>query len=67
MTLASKRALVTGASGALGAAIARQLARDGAHLLLQAHSRPDAVEQLAAEIRAAGSSARLPMLIPKLL
>ena len=57
MTLASKRALVTGASGALGAAIARQLARDGAHLLLQAHSRPDAVEQLAAEIRAAGSSA----------
>ncbi len=57
MTLAGKRALVTGASGALGAAIARQLARDGAHLLLQAHSRPDAVEQLAEEIRAAGGSA----------
>ncbi|WP_298231953.1 3-oxoacyl-ACP reductase FabG [uncultured Azohydromonas sp.] len=58
MTLAGKRALVTGASGALGAAIARQLARDGAHLLLQAHSRPDAVEQLAEEIRAAGGSAQ---------
>ncbi|WP_029000779.1 3-oxoacyl-ACP reductase FabG [Azohydromonas australica] len=57
MTLAGKRALVTGASGALGAAIAQQLARDGAHLLLQAHSRPDAVAQLAEEIRAAGGSA----------
>ncbi|WP_157270455.1 3-oxoacyl-ACP reductase FabG [Azohydromonas aeria] len=57
MTLAGKRALVTGASGALGTAIARQLARDGAHVLLQAHSRPDAVAGLAEEIRGAGGSA----------
>lgn len=57
MTLAGKRALVTGASGALGAAIARQLARDGAHVLLQAHSRPEAVTQLAEELRGAGGSA----------
>jgi 3-oxoacyl-[acyl-carrier protein] reductase len=52
-----KRALVTGASGALGAAIARRLAADGAHVLLHANSRPDAVERLADEIRAAGGAA----------
>jgi 3-oxoacyl-[acyl-carrier protein] reductase len=57
MTLQRKRALVTGASGALGSAIARRLARDGAHLLLHASSRPDAVQALAAEIVAGGGSA----------
>ncbi|MES2532638.1 MAG: 3-oxoacyl-ACP reductase FabG [Pseudomonadota bacterium] len=57
MSLSGKRALVTGASGALGAAIARRLAHDGAHLLLHASSRPEAIEALAAEIAAAGGSA----------
>lgn len=57
MSLAGKRALVTGASGALGSAIARRLARDGATLLLHANSRPEAVEALADEISAAGGSA----------
>jgi 3-oxoacyl-[acyl-carrier protein] reductase len=57
MTLQGKRALVTGASGALGSAIARRLARDGAHLLLHASTRPDAVTALAAEIVAGGGSA----------
>ncbi len=57
MTLAGKRALVTGASGALGAAIARRLAADGASLLLHANSRPDAVQALADDIRGAGGSA----------
>ena len=56
-TLAGKRALVTGASGALGAAIARRLARDGAHVLLHANSRPQAVDELAQTLRAAGHSA----------
>ena len=56
-TLTGKRALVTGASGALGAAIATRLAADGASVLLHAHSRPDAVQALAATIRAAGGSA----------
>ena len=56
-TLAGKRALVTGASGALGAAIARRLARDGAHVLLHANSRPQAVEELAQTLLAAGHSA----------
>ena len=57
MTTTPKRALVTGASGVLGAAIARRLAQSGAHLLLHAHARPDQVDALAAEIRAAGGSA----------
>jgi 3-oxoacyl-[acyl-carrier protein] reductase len=55
--LAGKRALVTGASGALGSAIARRLAADGASLLLHASQRPELIEQLAEEIRAAGGSA----------
>ncbi len=57
MNLQGKRALVTGASGALGSAIARQLAADGAHVLLHAHARLDAVQALADDLRAAGGSA----------
>ena len=55
--LQGKRALVTGASGALGSAIARRLAADGAALLLHGHSRPDALQALADEITAAGGTA----------
>ena len=57
MTTNPKRALITGASGVLGAAIARRLAQGGAHVLLHAHARPDQVDALAAEIRAAGGVA----------
>lgn len=55
--LQGRRALVTGASGAIGSAIAARLAADGAHVLLHAASRPQAVQDLAVAIAAAGGSA----------
>jgi 3-oxoacyl-[acyl-carrier protein] reductase len=55
--LAGRRALVTGASGAIGSAIATRLARAGAHVLLHGHSRPAAVHSLAESIRDSGGSA----------
>jgi 3-oxoacyl-[acyl-carrier protein] reductase len=58
MNQQGKRALVTGASGALGSAIARRLAAQGATLLLHANSRPDAVQTQADQIRAKGGHAQ---------
>jgi len=52
-----KRALVTGASGGLGRAIALRLARDGLHVIVHANSRLTVAEALASEIKAAGGSA----------
>ena len=52
-----KRALVTGGSGALGAAIAHSLAADGLHVIVHAHSRPENAERVAAEVVAAGGAA----------
>ena len=57
--LRGQRALVTGASGALGQAIALRLARDGATLLLHANQRADAVATLAERVRAAGGAAEV--------
>jgi len=58
MKLQGKRALVTGASGALGSAIARRLAADGATVLLHANSNAAAVLALAEEVKAAGGEAQ---------
>lgn len=52
-----KRALVTGGSGALGAAICRQLAADGLHVLVHAHTHLDRAEEVVQAIRSAGGSA----------
>ncbi|QOF81585.1 3-oxoacyl-ACP reductase FabG [Variovorax sp. 38R] len=57
MNFEGKRTLITGASGALGAAMAERFARDGATVLLHANSRPEVIEQLAASITAAGGKA----------
>jgi 3-oxoacyl-[acyl-carrier protein] reductase len=52
-----KRALVTGGSGALGAAIARALAAGGLHVIVHARSRPESAARVVAEIVAAGGAA----------
>jgi 3-oxoacyl-[acyl-carrier protein] reductase len=57
-TPARKRALVTGASGGLGRAIAQRLARDGLHVIAHANRRLDAAQALADELVAAGGSAQ---------
>jgi 3-oxoacyl-[acyl-carrier protein] reductase len=52
-----KRALVTGASGGLGRAIALRLAHDGLHVIVHANSRLASAVALADEITQAGDSA----------
>ncbi len=52
-----RRALVTGASGALGSAIAQRLASDGAHVIVHANQHLDAALALAEKLHADGGSA----------
>jgi 3-oxoacyl-[acyl-carrier protein] reductase len=52
-----KHALVTGGSGAIGAAICRALAAEGLHVLVHGHGRPERAEAVAAAIRDGGGSA----------
>lgn len=53
----SRRALVTGGSGGIGAAICRRLGAAGHHVIVHANSHVAAAEETAGAIRAAGGSA----------
>jgi len=52
-----KRALVTGGSGGIGAAICRRLAADGRHVYVHANSRLKEAEIIASDIKKGGGSA----------
>jgi 3-oxoacyl-[acyl-carrier protein] reductase len=53
------RALITGASGSIGAAIARALAAAGYHVYVHTHSQLDRAEAITAEIVARNGSAEI--------
>jgi len=53
-----KRALVTGGSGTIGAAICKRLAADGCHVYVHANGNLAHAERVSAEITAAGGAAR---------
>ncbi len=56
---APRLALVTGASRGIGAAIAKRLAANGFHVLINFRSREDEAKRVQAEIEAGGGSAEL--------
>jgi 3-oxoacyl-[acyl-carrier protein] reductase len=59
MSQAPRRALVTGASGGIGAAISRRLAQSGHQLYLHAHQGGERVQALAQELNAGRECAQV--------
>ncbi|TAK38762.1 MAG: 3-oxoacyl-ACP reductase FabG [Lysobacteraceae bacterium] len=57
MNTTSKRALVTGGSGDIGAAICRRLGADGLHVIVHGHANLARAEAVAAQVRETGGSA----------
>ncbi|MFO0707147.1 MAG: 3-oxoacyl-ACP reductase FabG [Nitrospira sp.] len=55
--MTQKRVLVTGGSGAIGAAISERLAADGYAVIVHAHRHADAADRLVERIRADGGTA----------
>jgi NAD(P)-dependent dehydrogenase (short-subunit alcohol dehydrogenase family) len=59
VSLVRRTAVVTGASSGIGRAIAVELARAGADVLIHARKSRDAAEETAAQVRALGREARI--------
>jgi 3-oxoacyl-[acyl-carrier protein] reductase len=57
--LEGRRAIVTGGSRGIGRAIALELARQGAHVLITYRSRPDLAASVLDELRATGATAEM--------